>query len=100
MDNISFDKTIQVVQEQKINLTTILDRHKMLLKRKACMNIPLFQMISMPIVHPTLKIDVLKMEHAFQTGCCEGEKVFYVSPLNWKGEEEFVDSYIDSWNAH
>ncbi len=85
MDCMSFDKTIQVVQEQKINLTTILDKHKMLLKRKTCMNIPLCRMISMPIVHPTPKIDVLKMEHAFQIGYCEGEKVFYVYPLNWKG---------------
>lgn len=64
------------------------------------MNIPLCWMISMLIVHHALKIDVLKMEHAFQTRYHEGEKVFYVSPLNWKGEEEFVDSYVNSWNAH
>jgi hypothetical protein len=25
-------------------------------------------------VHPTFKLDVLKMEHAFQMGCQEGEK--------------------------
>ncbi len=40
------------------------------------------------------------MEQAFQTGYCEGDKIFYVSPLNWKGEEVFVDSYVDSWNAY
>ncbi len=64
------------------------------------MNIPLCQMISMLVVCHALKIDVLKMEQAFQIGYCEGEKVFYVFPLSWEGEEEFVDYYIDSWNAH
>jgi hypothetical protein len=34
----------------------------MLPKKKKRMNIPLCQMISMPIVHLALKIDVLKME--------------------------------------
>jgi hypothetical protein len=69
MDSLSFDKTIQVIQEQKINFIVILDRHKMLQKRKTRMNIPLCQMISMPVVclampvmHLAFKIDVLKME--------------------------------------
>jgi len=78
----------------------ILDNHKMLLKRKTWMNIPLCWMISMPIMRHALKIDVLKMEHAFQTRYHEGKNVFYVFPLNWKGKEEFADSYINSWNAH
>ncbi len=66
MDNISFDRTIQVVQEQKFNLNAILDRHKILPKM-------------MLVVHPTPKIYVLKMEQAFQTGYREGDKVFYIS---------------------
>ncbi len=57
-------------------------------------------MICMLFVGLALKIDVLKMEQAFQTRYHKGDKVFYVSPLNWKGEEEFIDSYVDSWNAH
>jgi hypothetical protein len=57
-------------------------------------------MISMHVVCLALKIDVLKMEQAFQIGYNEGDKIFYVSPLNWKGEEQFVDSYINFWNAH
>jgi hypothetical protein len=32
------------------------------------MNMPLKRMISMPIVRPTLKINVLKMEQAFPSG--------------------------------
>jgi hypothetical protein len=57
-------------------------------------------MISMFVICHALKIDVLKLEHAFQIGYCKGDKVLYVSPLNWKGKEEFLDSYVDSWNAH
>ncbi len=37
---------------------------------------PCVEMISMPIVCPTFKIDVLKMEQAFHTGYREGDKVF------------------------
>jgi hypothetical protein len=54
----------------------------------------------MPIIHPTLKIDVLKMEQTFHFGYQEGDKVFYVSPLEWKGQEELVDGHEVSWNAH
>jgi len=36
----------------------------------------------MPIVRPALKINVLKMEQAFQMGYQEGNKVFYVFPKN------------------
>jgi hypothetical protein len=57
-------------------------------------------MISMLVVCLAFKIDVLNMEQASQTKYRKGEKVFYVSPLSWKGKEEFVESYIDSWNAH
>jgi hypothetical protein len=49
-------------------------------------------MISMPIVCLAFKIDVLKMEQAFQIGYHEGDKVFYISPLNCNGKEEFLDS--------
>jgi hypothetical protein len=53
-------------------------------------------MISMPIEHLAFKINVLKMEQIFQIGYYEGDKTFYVFPLNWKGEEVFLDSYVDS----
>jgi hypothetical protein len=56
-----------------------------MLNRKAQMNIPLCRMISMPIVHLAFKINVLKMEQAFQIGYHEGNTIFYISPLNWKG---------------
>jgi hypothetical protein len=33
-------------------------------------------MATVPIIHPTLKIDVMKMEQAFQMGYKDGEKAF------------------------
>jgi hypothetical protein len=60
----------------------VLDRHKILPKEKAQMNIPLCIMISMPMVRLALKIDVLKMEQAFHMGYKEGDKVFYVFATN------------------
>ncbi len=54
----------------------------------------------MLIVHPALKIDMFKMEQAFQTSYKEFDKVFYVSPLNWRGEEEFLETYQVSRNGH
>jgi hypothetical protein len=38
-------------------------------------------MISMLVVRLTFKIKVLKMEHVFQMGYKEGDKVFYVATL-------------------
>jgi len=52
-------------------------------KEKSRMLIPLCPMILMPIVKPTLKIDILKMQQAFHGKYREGNKVFYVSPTNW-----------------
>jgi hypothetical protein len=54
----------------------------------------------MSIVRLALKIKVFKMEQAFQTGYRDGDKVFYVSPLNWKGQEEFKKQHMFSWSWH
>ncbi len=50
----------------------------------------------MSIVRPTSKIDVLKMEQASFMGYHEGEKAFWVSLKNLKGEEELVSKYMPS----
>jgi hypothetical protein len=68
--------------EHKVKIVKVLERHKIHPKAKAHMNIPFCRMISMLVVRPTFKIDVLKMERAFQMGYREGDKVFYVSPIN------------------
>jgi hypothetical protein len=57
-------------------------------------------MISMPMMRPTLKIDVLKREHAFHMGYKEGDKVFYVFATKLQGEESLVDAYEEGWDQH
>jgi hypothetical protein len=44
-----------------------------------------------------LKINVFKMEHAFQMGYKQGEKVLFVSPTNWQGEKIVVSTIESSW---
>jgi hypothetical protein len=33
-------------------------------------------------------------------GYQEGDKVFYVFPTNWQGEEAFVANHIHEWDDH
>jgi len=62
----SFDETIKKNVHHKFKTVEVFNRHKIIPKAKAQMNIPLCRMIFMPRGRPTLKIDTLKMEHAFQ----------------------------------
>ncbi len=54
----------------------------------------------MPVMRSILKIDVLKMEHAFHMGYREGDEVFYVFTTIWQGEEALVDFYEEGWDQH
>lgn len=90
-------KTIEVNQWQ--NIGEVLDKYKIFPKNKAMMSIPFCQLLSMLIVRPTLKTDVLKMEQVSFIGYCEGETTLYVSSTNLKGEEELVSKYIPSWSS-
>jgi hypothetical protein len=47
--------------EHKVKTVEVLERHKIHPKAQARMNISLCHMISMPIVRPTFKINVLKI---------------------------------------
>jgi hypothetical protein len=54
--------------EHKVKTIEVLERHKIHPKVKAQVNMPLCRMISMLVVRPELKINVFKMEQAFQMG--------------------------------
>ncbi len=60
-------------------MNQIIEDLKMQLISKAKLGIPLCYMISMPIVRPTLLVDVKKMENSFQMGYKKGHIVFNVS---------------------
>jgi len=82
------------------NTGEILEKYKISPKHKVRMAIPLCKMVPMPIVKPTLKIDILKMEHAFHMGYREGDEVFYLSLIIWKGEEQDVSLHNGTWDEH
>jgi hypothetical protein len=80
-DNLSGAKPNEDQHEE------IFEKYKISPKHKARMVVPLCRMVPMLIVSYTFKIDILKMELAFHIGYKEGDKVFYLSPMNWKDEE-------------
>jgi hypothetical protein len=82
MSTIGDKEILEAQMEHKVKIIKVLEKHKIHPKTKVRMNIPLCYMISMLVVRLARKIDVLKMEHAFQMGYQKGNKVFYVSPTN------------------
>jgi hypothetical protein len=56
-------------------------------------------MVPMPVVKPTFKIDIFKMKQSFHMGYNEGDKVFYLSSTNWKGEKH-VSLHNRTWDVH
>jgi hypothetical protein len=65
----NFDMQIIIVQkDHKVSINYIIKDLKIQLTSKARLCIPLCHMMSMPIVRPTLLVDVKKMEHNFQMG--------------------------------
>jgi hypothetical protein len=58
-------------------------------------------MATMPIIHPTLKIDVMKMEKTFQMGYRDGEKAFSLEEKRVIHNELFViKTIICNYNRH
>ncbi len=96
----SCDVKIKDIHKQnKFNTNEALEKFKIHLKQKLYKaNILLCQMILMPIVRTTLKIDVLKMEQAFQMGYMEGEKAFSILHTNWQGQKQSMLNFESSWD--
>jgi hypothetical protein len=64
-------------------------------------HIPLCRMVYMPLVRPTLAIDIKRLEAEFTHGYRPRAPVFYVSICNDKGEERFVkDVDTSNWGPH
>jgi hypothetical protein len=64
-------------------------------------DIPLCQMVYMPLVRPTLAHDIKRLEAEFTHGYRPGAPVFYVSITNEHGDERFVkDVNTSNWGLH
>jgi hypothetical protein len=57
----------------KLTNLSWIERLKMKFHSKARFRVPICKMISMPIMHPTLLVDIWKMEASFQMGYKEGD---------------------------
>jgi hypothetical protein len=65
----SCENIIQGIQSKnKFNTNEILEKFNIYPKTNSWMNLAFCRIMAMPIVRPTLKFNVLKMEHAFQMG--------------------------------
>jgi hypothetical protein len=73
----------------------------MLSKEASRFDIPLCQMVYMPLMRPTLAHDINKLEAEFTHGYRPGAPVFYGSITNEHGEERFVkDADTSNWGPH
>ncbi len=61
---------------------------------------PYGHMASMLVMHPSHRIDVLKMEPVFHVNDREKNKVFYISPRKWQGHKYSNEMYEVGWNDH
>jgi hypothetical protein len=58
-------------------------------------------MVPMPIVRPTLKDDITKLEADFFNGYRDGDRVYYLSATDSKGNFQFVDDEVRaSWSPN
>jgi hypothetical protein len=70
---------------------------RILSKEVSKFDILLYQMVYMPLVHPTLAHNIKRLEAEFTHGYQPGAPVFYVSITNEYGDERFVKD-VDTSN--
>jgi hypothetical protein len=75
---------------QKVNSIQCIEGMRILPKEVSRFEIPLCQMVYMPLVKPTLAHDIKRLEAEFTHGYRPGVPVFYVSICNEYGEERSV----------
>jgi hypothetical protein len=88
-------------QLQKPDSIQVIEGMRISLKEVSRFDIPLCQMVYMPLVHPTLANDIKRLEAEFTHGYRLGAPVFHVSICNKHGEERFVkDENTSNWGPH
>lgn len=86
---------------QKLNSTLIINNLKMQPSSKFRLHIPLCRLISMPLVRPTMRSDVKRLEAEFVHGYRDGDRVFYVSLTSDIGDNKVVTPEDEEgWGRH
>ena len=91
----------QLVSKETVNTASRFERLKWQPRSKGRLHIPLCRMISLPVVRPYLKNDVLNLaSHFTKCGYMEGNGYFYVAIENNHGVSVDVsDSIKAQWSA-
>jgi hypothetical protein len=86
---------------QKVDSNQVIEGMRISPKDASRFDIPLCRMVYMPLVRPTLNIDIKRLEADFTHGYRPGAPVFYVSICNEKGEERTVmEEDTSHWGPH
>ena len=86
---------------QKVNSTVVINNLRMQPPSKFRLHIPLCRLMSMPLVRPTMRSDVKRLEADFVHGYREGDRVFYVSLASDTGDEKLVSpGDEDDWGPY
>jgi hypothetical protein len=86
---------------QKVDSIQVIEGMQISPKDASRFDIPLCQMVYMPLVRPTLANDIKKLEAEFTHRYRPSVPVFYVSIYNEKGEERSVmEEDTSHWGLH
>jgi hypothetical protein len=90
------------LKKEKVNCYIRLEKMRFQPRSKSKISIPLCRMISLPVVHPFLKNDVLNLaSHFVACGYLEDNGVFYVSLEDNEGKTYSVmDEIVASWSQN
>jgi hypothetical protein len=80
---------------QKANSIQCIEGMQILPKEALRFDIPLYWMVYIPLVRPTLVHDIKRLEAEFTHGYRPGASVFYVSITNEHGEERFMKDVVN-----
>jgi hypothetical protein len=91
-----------LLKKEQVNCYSHLERMRFQPRAKSKINIPLCRMISLPVVRPFLKNDVLNLaSHFVSCGYLEGNGVFYVSMEDNDGRTRAVtDEVVATWSEN
>lgn len=85
----------------KVNFNKCIEHMRISPKEASRFDIPLYTMVYMPLIRPTLAFDIKRLEVEFAHSYSACASVFYVFICNEHGEERFVSSEdMKGWNDH
>jgi len=99
-DNKTYQERVwELTDKRKVNSTSIISSIRV--RPKSRLRIPLCRMVPMPIVRPALNGDISKLEADFFNGYRDGDRVFYISATDSKGDVQFVNDEVRaSWSPN